>query len=84
MSHTSKGSTISRLQARKAVRSVKVTNAVGARKTSASKLSRTVAPAILERYLGHFGVGTGGAAKKSAAVKTLVKPSARKSTRKAS
>lgn len=85
MTHPTK---ISRLQARKAVQKVKAakTASVSAKKV-ASKSVRKLAPSIVERYLGHFGVGsTGTSAKKSASgrKRSAKTASARKSMRKAS
>jgi hypothetical protein len=56
----SKTGSISRLQARTAVKAVKMAKSTGgvARKSasSSSKAGRFVSASVLERYLGHFGV----------------------------
>jgi hypothetical protein len=57
-----KPSSISRTEARKAVLGVKSSRASGARKTATKSKSAT--PSIIERYLGHFGVGSSPAVAK--------------------
>ena len=87
-----KSSSISRTQARKAVLGVKTARTSTAKKASKSPTST---PSFVERYLGHFGVGSNtviakrgarkvGAAKKSSPAKkssATKKSSAKKATR---
>jgi hypothetical protein len=79
----SKTGSVSRLQAGRAARAVRLAKSTGgaARKsTSSSKAGRFVSASVLDRYLGHFGVGrskTG--AKEASGVKNLA---ATKSTTK--
>lgn len=56
-----KPSSISRTEARKAVLGVKSSRASGAKTATKSK---SATPSIIERYLGHFGVGSSPAVAK--------------------
>ena len=83
-----KSGSISRLQARKAVLKVKTANAnAGVARKSAAKSTVTVAPSVVERYLGHFGVGAGRVSPRkgvSAPKAVTSKMSERKTSRRAS
>lgn len=83
----SKTGSISRLQARTAAKAVKMAKLMGgaARKSTSSnsKTGRFVSASVLERYIGHFGVGrsTNGA-KKVSGVKNIAAPKTRAAARK--
>ena len=79
---TSKSSSLSRHVARKAVLGVMAKRSSSAAKKTGGQSSKKASPTFVERYLGHFGVGsTSSAVKRSGAKKTS---SAKKSSAKKS
>ena len=65
----SKTSSISRVQARKAVLRVKVARPTSGAKKSSSRLATKTSRSPVERYLGHFGVGPSDVVSKKAIAK---------------
>ena len=68
----SKGGTLSRLQARKAVLGVKAKRSTSVAKKATAPSAKKASSSFVERYLGHFGVGRASvAAKKGGAKKDV-------------